>query len=84
MLMSTDRVRPISALCDPNSDREQSKRFIDMAREVEAAETEKEADRAFEKIAKRSRALLRSVSGPPASERRRCAAHPIGRDAHSS
>jgi hypothetical protein len=30
----------------------QSKRFIDMAREVEAAETEEEAERALKKVAK--------------------------------
>ena len=33
-------------------DPEQSKRFIDMAREVGAAETEEEAERAFKKVAK--------------------------------
>lgn len=33
-------------------DPEQSKRFIDMAREVEAAETKEEAERAFKKVAK--------------------------------
>ena len=31
---------------------EQSKRFIDIARAVEAAETEEEAERAFKKVAK--------------------------------
>jgi hypothetical protein len=36
----------------PADDPAQSKRFIDMAREVEAAETEEEAERAFKKIAK--------------------------------
>jgi hypothetical protein len=36
----------------PLDDPAQSKRFIDMAREVEAAETEKEADRAFKKVTK--------------------------------
>lgn len=34
----------------PRDDPEQSKRFIDMAREVEAAETEEEAERAFKKV----------------------------------
>jgi hypothetical protein len=36
----------------PPDDPEQSKRFIDMAREVEAAETEEEAERAFRSVAK--------------------------------
>jgi hypothetical protein len=37
-------------------DPEQSKRFIEMAREVEAVETEEEADRAFKKITETKRA----------------------------
>jgi hypothetical protein len=36
----------------PPDDPAQSKRFIEMAREVEAAETEEEAERAFKKVAK--------------------------------
>ncbi len=34
----------------PPSDPQQSKRFIDMAREVEAAETREEAEKAFKKV----------------------------------
>lgn len=34
----------------PPDNPEQSKRFIEMAREVEAAETKEEAERAFKKV----------------------------------
>lgn len=34
----------------PHDDPDQSKRFIDKAREIEADETEKGADRAFKKV----------------------------------
>lgn len=42
---------------------DQSKRFIDMAREVEAAETKEEAERAFKKI-------MRTKAQPPETKPR--------------
>jgi hypothetical protein len=46
----------------PPDDPEQSKRFIDMAREVEAAETEEEAERAFKRVAKEKPEKTRSTT----------------------
>ena len=39
----------------PKDDPEQSKRFIDVAKEAEADETESGADRAFKSVARKSR-----------------------------
>lgn len=42
----------------PQDNPEQSKRFIDMAREVEAAETKEEAERAAERILSSDKARI--------------------------
>jgi hypothetical protein len=44
-------------------DPEQSKRFIEMAREIKADETEEGADRAFKKVASAPRASKRPAKG---------------------
>jgi hypothetical protein len=44
---------------EKNDDAEQSKRFVDKAREVEADETEEGADRAFKKVIPSHRKALK-------------------------